>query len=207
MCLKNRKGVTLIEVIIALALSVVIITILIAALRLGYRSQEKGDWRDEVSQKVRIINYRITWLLRGAYPYIVTKPEGKVIYFSGESDSVGLVTSSVDTYSERPEDKAGLKWIQIFSDSEGLKVREKFYFLEDVFDDSGGEVYLIDPSVSKIEFEYFDVNKEEKTEDWVSEWVPEDKEYLPSAVRVNIEFVHDKIKFKMPEFIVRLSAS
>ena len=213
MRLRNKKGFgsltgfTLIEVIIAIAISAVVIAILLAAMRLGYRSQEKGIWRDEVSQKMRIINDRVTWLLRGAYPYVVPMPEGNILYFSGKSTSAGFVTTSVDLYSQRPEDRAGMKWVQIFSDSEGLKVREKIYFLEDVFDDSGGEVYLIDPSVDRIEFEYFDVNKKKKTEDWVSEWDPKTKDYLPAAVRVNIEFEHDGIKFKIPEFVVRLPAS
>lgn len=213
MRLRNKKGFgsltgfTLIEVIIAITISAVVIAILLAAMRLGYRSQEKGIWRDEVSQKMRIINDRVTWLLRGAYPYVVPGTEGNILYFSGKLTSAGFVTTSVDLYPQRPEDRAGMKWVQIFSDSEGLKVREKIYFLEDVFDDSGGEVYLIDPSVDRIEFEYFDVNKKKKTEDWVSEWDPKTKDYLPAAVRVNIEFEHDGIKFKIPEFVVKLPAS
>lgn len=31
-----------------------------------------------------------------------------------------------------------------------------------MFDDSGGKVYLLDPSVDRLEFEYLDVNKKEK---------------------------------------------
>ena len=40
---------------------------------------------------------------------------------------------------------------------EGLKVREKVFFLEDVFDDEGGKEYLLDPEVKKLEFEYYDI--------------------------------------------------
>lgn len=210
MKLKNDKGLapgfTLIEVIMAITLSAVIVAILLAAMRLGYRSQEKGMWREEISQKMRILNDRLTWLLRGAYPYIIARTEGKVLYFSGKSGSAGFVTTSIDSYSEEPEDRAGMKWVQIFSDFEGLKIREKIYFLEDVFDDSGGKVYLLDPSVDRLEFEYLDVNKKEKKEEWVSEWDPTDKDYLPAAVRVKMEFTHDNVKFKVPEFIVRLPA-
>jgi len=203
-----QKGFVLIEVIIAITLSAIIIAILLAAMRLGYRSQEKSTLRDEISQKMRIINDRVTWLFRGAYPYIVSKPEGNIIYFSGKSGSAGFVTTSVDSYSKNQplEDRAGLKWVQIFSDYEGLKVREKIYFLEDVFDESGGTVYLIDPSVDRIEFEYFDVNKKEKTENWVSEWDHEGKDYLPAAVKINIEFKHGGVRFRVPEFVVRLPA-
>jgi prepilin-type N-terminal cleavage/methylation domain-containing protein len=205
MLLRNNKGLTLIEIIIGISLSAIIVAILLAAFRLGYRSQEKSVWRDEVAQKMRILNDRITWLLRGAYPYIVAKSEGNVLYFSGSMSSVGFVTTSVEQDSQELEDKAGLKWIQIFSDSDGLKVREKIYFLEDVFDDSGGRVYIIDPSVDSIEFSYFDVNKKEKTEDWVSTWEPKDKNYIPSAVKVKMEFKYNGMRFKVPEFVVKLS--
>lgn len=76
MRLRNKKGFgsltgfTLIEVIIAITISAVVIAILLAAMRLGYRSQEKGIWRDEVSQKMRIINDRVTWLLREHIPML-----------------------------------------------------------------------------------------------------------------------------------------
>ena len=203
----SGTGFSLIEVIMAISLSAIIVAILLAAMSQGYRSQEKGIWRDEVSQKMRILNDRLTWLLRGAYPYVISKPEGKTIYFSGNSGSVGFVTTSVDSASQKIEDRPGLKWVQIFTDFEGLKIREKIYFSEDVFDESGGNVYLIDPSVDRIEFEYFDVNKKEKTEEWVSDWDPKGKEYIPAAVRVRMEFTHDNVKFKVPEFIVRLSAA
>ncbi|MBI4690673.1 MAG: hypothetical protein HY754_10480 [Nitrospirae bacterium] len=196
----------MIELIIAIALSAVIVAILLVAMRLGYRSQEKSIWRDEGSQKMRIICDRITWLLRGAYPYLVSKPEGKTIYFSGRSYSVGFVTTSVDPHTPGIEDRPGLKWVQIFSDYEGLKVREKIYFSEDVFDNIGGNIYLIDPSVDRIEFEYFDVNRKEKTEKWVYEWDPKDKDYIPAAVKVRIEFRHDGVRFEVPEFVVRLAA-
>ncbi len=205
--MKKNKGFTLIEVIISMTFIVVIIAILFGAMNVSYRSQEKGMWREEVSQKMRILNDRISWLLRGAYRYIVTKPENTILYFSGKSNRVGFVTTSVDSYSQRLEDRAGIKWVEIFRDSEGLKIREKIYFLEDAFEDAGGKVYVIDPSVDDIKFEYFDLNKKKETKDWVPEWDPKEKDYLPAAVRVNIEFMHGDQRFKVPEFVVRLPAS
>jgi len=204
--LKNKRGFTLLELLIALSLSIVILIILFAALRLGYKSEAKGTERSEQAQKVRIVSDRITWLLRGTYPFYLNTPDEQKLYFEGKSDRVSFVTSSVDAHGSGPEDQAGLKWASIFSDKEGLKIREKVYFLKDVFEDSGGKVFLLDPEVNKIEFEYLDIPEGEKQGSWVSEWDPEDKETLPAAVKVLMTMEKEGKKIELPELIVRIAS-
>lgn len=199
---QDVTGFTLLELLISITLSVIILAILFAAMRVGYKSQEKGIEREEISQRMRIIGDRITWLLRGVYPYTVTKPEGKTIYFMGKPDLIGFVTTSVEGNAEGTEDRAGLKWVSIWADSEGLKLREKVYFLEDVFEDTEGKIYILDPSVKDIEFEYLDST--EGT--WESEWEPKEKDYLPSAVRVKILFKYNDKEIRMPELVVKIGA-
>lgn len=206
MKLKSKCGFTLLELLIALSLSIVILMILFAALRLGYKSEAKGTERSEQAQKVRIVSDRLTWLLRGTYPFYLNTPDEQKLYFEGKSDRIGFVTSSVDTHGSGPEDRAGLKWISIFTDNEGLKIREKVYFLEDVFEDSGGEVFLLDPVVNKIEFEYLDIPEGEKQGTWVSEWDAEDKESLPAAVKVLMTMEKEGKKIELPELIVRIAS-
>jgi type II secretory pathway pseudopilin PulG len=203
---RNKRGFTLLELLIAITLSIVILVVLFAAMRLGYKSQERGLEKAEVTQKIRIIADRVTWLIRGAYPFYLNKPDEKKIFFDGRSDRVGFVTSSIDTYGVGPEDRAGLKWISLFTDSEGLRVREKVYFLEDVFEDSGGKLYLIDPEIKKIEFEYFDVPEGETQGSWVTEWSPTDKETIPAAVKVRLTMERDKKTIVIPEIIVNINA-
>lgn len=200
MSLRNKRGFTLLELLIAITLSIVILIILFAALRLGYKSEAKGTARSEQSQKVRIVSDRIIWLLRGAYPFYLNTLDEQKLYFEGKSDRVGFVTSSIDAHGSGPEDRAGLKWISIFSDNEGLKIREKVYFLEDVFEDSGGKVFLLDPDVKKIEFEYLDIPEGEKQGSWVSEWDPEDKETLPAAVKVLMAYFGTSGAFKQNKY-------
>jgi len=206
---QKNKGFTLIELVIALTLSVVIIVILMAAMRLTYKSQEKGAERIEVDQKIRVMGDRITWLLRGASPFFINKTADRdqKLYFEGESEKIGFVTASVDSYGKGPEDAAGPKWVSVFVDSEGLKVREKVFFLEDVFDDDGGRVYLLDPEVKKLEFEYYDIPEDETEGDWVSEWDSDEKEYIPAAVKFKITFEHEGKSIVMPEIIVRINAN
>ncbi|MDH4233467.1 MAG: prepilin-type N-terminal cleavage/methylation domain-containing protein [Nitrospirota bacterium] len=209
MYLKN-KGFTLIELVISITLSVVIIVILLAAMRLAYKSQAKGSERVDITQRTRILGDRLTWLIRGAYPFFVNKADEQKLFFEGESDRIGFVTTSVDSYGKGPEDSAGLKWVTVFADRDGLKIREKVFFLEDVFDDEGGKVYLLDPGVKKLEFEYYDVPEDEKqgeqTGDWVSEWDPDEKKYIPAAVKFRITFEHEDKTVEMPEIIARINA-
>jgi type II secretion system protein J len=203
----KKSGFTLLELLIAITLSIVIFLILFSAMRLGYESQEKGSEAAEVTQKVRIIGDRITWLIRGAYPFFRKESGEKKFFFEGESERIGFVTTSVDVYGQGPEDRAGLKWVSIFKDNNNLTIREKVFFLEDVFDDSGGKVYVLDPEVKELEFEYFDIPEDETEGDWVSEWDPDENEYLPSAVRVNIVFTHNGKTIDIPEIIVRINTN
>lgn len=203
---KNKRGFTLVELLIAITLSIVIFIILLAAMRLGYKSQATGTERSEQAQKVRIICDRVAWLLRGTYPFYLNKIDQQKLFFEGKSDQAGFVTSSVDAYGLGPEDQGGLKWVSIFTDKDGLKIREKVYFLEDVFDDSGGKVYLLDPDVNKIAFEYFDIPEGETQGSWVTEWDPEDKETLPAAVKVQMTMERGGKKIELPELIMRITA-
>ncbi len=203
---RKNKGFTLIELVIALTLSIVIVVILLAAMRLAYKSQAKGAERVDMTQKVRLLGDRITWLLRGVYPFFSKKPEEQKLYFEGNSGKIGFVTTSVDSYGKGPEDLAGLKWVSLFTDREGLKIQEKVFFLEDVFDDDGGKIYLLDPEVKKVEFEYYDIPEGEKQGDWVSDWDPEDKQYIPAAVKFKITLKHKDKTVEMPEIIVRINA-
>ncbi len=202
---KNR-GFTLIELVIALTLSVVIVVILLAAMRLTYKSQAKGAEKIDMAQKIRILGDRVSWLIRGCYPFFFKKLEEEKFFFKGESEKIGFVTASVDSYGKGPEDLAGLKWVSLYTDDEGLKVREKVFFLEDIFEDDDGTVYVLDPEVKKLEFEYYDIPEGETQGDWVSDWDPDEKEYIPAAVKFKITFEHQGKTVEMPEIIVRINA-
>jgi type II secretory pathway pseudopilin PulG len=204
---RPEEGMTLIEVILGITISALILAILFSALRLGHRSQEKGLAKEDFAQRTRVLGDRISWLIRGAYPYSVNRPEGKVIYFSGEPDSLGFVTSSVDNSTGEPQDMAGLKWVKIFVDEEGLKVQEKIYFSEDVFEEGNGKEYVLEPTVRNLKFQYLDVEEKEGIESWVTEWNPEGKDYLPSAVRVSITLKEGEKEIQIPPIIAAIRAN
>lgn len=204
MTLNNNRGITIVEIILAMSFTVVIMVILFAALRLGYKAQETGDRRAEETQKIRIIADRIQWLFRGAYPYISLEKGKRKLYFKGTSDSAGFVTTSIDARGKGPEDMAGLKWVSIFTGSKGLQITEKVFFLEEVFEDSGGKTYVLDPDIRKLSFEYFDLPEDTGDGEWVSSWDEEEKDYLPAAVKVRIAYSRNNREVEMPELIIAL---
>jgi len=197
------------EVILAMSLATVILVILLAAMRLAYKAQESGVSKAEETQRLRIINDRISWLIRGVYPFRVTRPEMNRVAFEGSEEGIGFVTTSIDGYSTGPEDSAGLKWVSLSADDRGLVVREKVFFLNDLVDEGNGKEYVLDPDVKRLQLQYYDVKpeqaeKEEKGE-WVAQWDTQEKPYLPAAVKVRISLGRGEETLPMPEMIVRLN--
>ncbi len=198
------RGFTLIEIIIALSLTAVIAVILYSAMGLGYRSVDRGQEREDTSQRIRIAVARITDIIHGAYPFFGTIDNKRVLYFLGDKDRLGIVTSDVDPDSTSPIEEPGLKWVSLFVD-DGLKLREKIFYDKDVFEDKGGRLYVLDPDVDSISFEYFDMDNKDKTGSWVSEWDPK-KDRLPKAIKVSIVLKGKRGDIKVPPFIVSIMA-
>ena len=205
---KSESGLTLIEIILSLTISAVIFAILLGAMRLGHDSVQSGRERAELSQRMRILTDRLSWLIRGAYPFLVYDPkeEGKkVLYFSGNPQSAGFVTTSVDEYSEGLEDRPALKWVTISVDAEGLKVQESLFYSE-VFEDEPTTEFVLDTTVTAMELEYMDGGEKGNEALWVSEWNPEEADYLPSAVKLTLMLQYKGGEVEMPSLIVPIRA-
>jgi general secretion pathway protein J len=201
---QNRKGFTLLELLLALTISALMLVILASAMQMGYKSEEKASERGELSQTMRMLNDRLTFLLRGAYPYLRKTEHGPVLYFDGSSDSLGFVTTGVTGARDTLPDSTGMKWVKIYLSDGALMMRGKIYFLEDVFEDSGGNTVTLADEVERIEFEYLDRDDEKGTEEWVSEWSPEEKEYLPSAVKMTVTIIFKETTQELTPFIVKI---
>ena len=128
----NRQGFTLLEVMLGLAITAIVMVILLAALRMGHRSQEKGLARGDLAQRMRIVSDRLSWMLGGAYPFRYTDPDDdrkKLLLFRGQESSLEFVTTAVDKYSESAADLAGLKFVRLYADEAGLKSAERIFFM------------------------------------------------------------------------------
>lgn len=200
--MRNNRGFTLVEILIGITLSVLLFSIVFAALRLAHRSEEKGRERQELSQRMRVVSDRLSWIVRGAYPYAYQKEEKEVIVFEGASDSATFVTTSTDPYSAGIEDVPGMKLVKIFIDDEGLKVAERLFWLKE-----GWKEYVLEPGATGIRFEYMKVEREKQEASWESSWNAEEKEAMPAAVRISLSLNHKGRKVALPEIIAPVRAA
>lgn len=205
----RSAGFSLLEVIIALAITTVILATVYGAVRLAYRAQERGEAHMEKSQEIRTLIDRLIPVIHSAYPFWKKTEDGNALFFVGKSDSIGFVTTDVDLYRYDVANLPGLKWVRFFMDREGLNMAESYFFNEEVLEeDDVGEVYLISPNVSDIEFEYYEVEEDSSEGDWRDDWdIDEDEKLeLPRAVRVSLTLRDGDKEVKLPPFVVRIYA-
>ena len=179
---------------LGLAITAVVMVILLAALRMGHRSQEKGLARSELAQRMRIVSDRLSWMIGGAYPFRYTDPDDEseeLLLFRGEESSLEFVTTAVDEYSESAADLAGLKFVRLYADDEGLKAAERIFFMGvDELESESEEEFVFAPEVESLSFEYMDVDEDTGTAQWLSQWDTDELDYLPAVVRVSVTIVH-----------------
>lgn len=204
------SGFSLLEVIIALAITAVILATVYGAVRLAYRAQERGEAHMEKSQEIRTLVDRLIPVIHSAYPFWKKTEDGdRALFFKGESDSIGFVTTDVDLYRDDVANLPGLKWVRFFVDREGLNMAEDYFFNEEVLEEEDeGEVYLISPNVSDVEFEYYEVEEDSSEGDWRDDWdFDEDEKFeLPRAVRISLTLRDDEEEIRLPPFVVRIYA-
>jgi hypothetical protein len=206
--LKTNRGFTLLELIIALLFSSVVLVIILAAMQLAIRSEQKGTRIQESSQHTRVLISQLSFLLQGAYPYIVKGDEKQKYYFEGEADSVSFITSSVTSRGDSLIDKPGLKWVKIYKDSGGLKIKENFFFLNEDYENGSEKERLVDDTVTAIAFEYLDNGEDGKSQpEWQSDWSTDDKEYLPAAVKASVTIKEGDHEVTFPSFTVKIQIS
>jgi len=177
----SKQGFTLIEVLVALTILSMVLSIIFAAMRLGIRSWEKGSEIEENAQDIRTLTTRMSSEIGSMYPYIISVNGVKTYAFQGEREQLGFVTTNENAMADLP--RSGTKWVYYFLDSDkGLVVREKILPDSSVMEEKDGRLVEVEPSVEEIRFQYLD------TSNWEDKWDANDKKGLPEAVRVNLTF-------------------
>jgi len=199
--MKNNKAFTLLEVLISMTLITVIVIIGIMSLNLARKGRAKASEHVEISQIERTLYLNLVRPLRGIYPYYKQNEKGQLLLrFSGTSTTISFVTTYTEPWRDSIIQKPGLKWMKIFLDDlNELKIRENIFYLDNP-EDNANERILYD-AIEELNFEYLDPVQDE----WLSEWQQE-KNYLPSAIKINLSFRYKNKTFSMPTIIVKIRA-
>ncbi len=191
----NNDGYTLLELMIAIVLVGFIVVIMAGAMRLGYRSVERGDRKIESLERFRSSLVIIDAQIQSAIPIMVNstgleeKPAGdkgeqgdklgsKEYYFEGSNEALTLTTN----YSIWGGQSGHvLVEYRVETDENGLK---SLAVKEQMVGKENGQETVLFKGASNITFEYFYHDPTEEKGKWVEEWT--DTASTPQKIRFHL---------------------
>jgi prepilin-type N-terminal cleavage/methylation domain-containing protein len=187
---RSQRGLTLVELVIALTLLGGLSLALAGTISIGARSAGKGEARTEQARRFRIATDLLVRQIRSAAPLLVIAEneddeEAPIPFFEGEQERLLFVTAM----PQAPEN-SGYALVEYWLDGEVLMMSELPYFAT-FAGDAGRDMdhlkftapLLLD--VGSVSFEYRRSSFE--TETWTTDWSADDNDALPAVVRIVIE--------------------
>jgi general secretion pathway protein J len=176
--LKNSCGFTLLELMISVAIIGILVSILMAVLRLGFRSVEAGEKKIESLERIKASLSLIDAQIQSEIPMTFNEDGEKKYYFKGQTNSLEFSTIysiwegdkgfTVVTY-QVVEDNQGKRTLQAVEKRIGRENRKEIKLLE-FFDEMFFEYYYQDPT--------------EEEGQWIEEW--SEAGFLPKKIRLHL---------------------
>jgi type II secretory pathway component PulJ len=177
--LRSERGLTLLELLISIVLMVTILLIVSGAMRLGYRSVDRGEKKVEHLERYRSSLAIIHAQVQSGMPLVASR-EGvaKRYYFAGAADSLRIATN----YSIWGGQKGHvIVEYRIEADENG--VRSLIASENMVGAEKKNEALLLQ-GFDEIFFEYFYKGAAEQEGRWVDAW--SDNAKLPGKIRLRL---------------------
>ena len=183
----NNEAFTLLELLISITLITMILGILAGAMRLGYRTVQKGERRVEDIERLRATMQIIDSQLLSEIPQIADSEGTRKSYILGGKKTLQLTTN----YSIW-EGAKGYVLVQyrVEEDDQGKQVlyaTEQYIGLSQ----QRRDVMLLD-RCEEISFAYFDKKAEEEGK-WLDEWTDE----ITAPDKVRVEITKGRIKWSL----------
>lgn len=169
------------EILIAITVVSMLAVGIAAGLSAAIRAWESGERNLELYQTKRIVCDRLRTEIGNAVN-VRGQHEDDDKYqmmFNGEKNALSMLTTAHALIS--PDLPMALKESNIYVEPGiGLVIREAMFSSTEYFNKDRGSVYVLDPSVTDIEFAYFYIPRrsrtlvdEEAEGEWLSQWGPE----------------------------------
>jgi prepilin-type N-terminal cleavage/methylation domain-containing protein len=196
----NRRGFTLIEVMVALTLLGLVATLLTSGTRLGLDISSRANTRTDAIRTEQIERRLIRGQLQGALPFRYwTETEDKRVEhvaFEGEVEGIRFV--SRNGVSDGPNNLP--RWVELrkatTGDLSALVVEER-RILSPSNEPSDSTITRAEMTCPDARFEYLD--KTGETPQWVSSWTASNRKApLPFAIRVECKVPGNPSKLLIP---------
>jgi len=173
----NQRGFTLVELLISIAMLAVIISIMIGALSMAYKTVEKGERKVDNLERRKIVFSLIESQIQSAFESYYDDQGEKKVRFSGEKDRM-VFASNYSLWSGASGNS--LVTYQIKTNDQG---KSTLYAEERILGTDSGRETLLTKDYESITFDYFIKNSLEEGK-WIDHW-PEEEKNIPQKIRVN----------------------
>ncbi len=195
----GKRGFTLLEVVIALAIAGALLVIAFGGLRVALAAWGKGEDRAEAHQHARTLMTVLARSIAAAYPYRISAGEAPepLVQFDGHADGLSFVTLAAPFPLPAPIAFTAVRLGVDGGDEPGLVVRERALPNRDLF--SKATPVFRDPEVTALAFRYLRPGG-----DWEDRWDGTTEPELPAAVQVRLTTTLDGRSGALPPITVSL---
>jgi prepilin-type N-terminal cleavage/methylation domain-containing protein len=182
----GRRGFTLLELVIALAILAMIAGSVAAGIRLAAGSIERGEAVTRDAARLRAAVGMFERAIMSADPLPIPVGDNTTAYFVGEEKSVRFLTVGAPSAVHG----GGLRLISFFErtagEGNGIAVATASPFLAEGAERWEGteKARILVPNGGELTFSYSAGPTEEGTWEWVPAWDPKETGRLPAGVRV-----------------------
>jgi general secretion pathway protein J len=183
------SGFTLLEMLLAISVFALIAVIIGGSMRLGYRSQEKGDKKIEATERLRRTAEIVSAQIESSTPLTFDDGGGTTGYFHGEHKGLTFATNYslwegargyvIAEYSVRTE--AGKESLYASEHTVGIATKNETLLL---------------PGCERIEFSYYRKGLTDQEDAWVDEWA--DTDVVPDKVRITFRHLGSDHSMTLP---------